>query len=112
MNSAQTKATGDFAGQLAKAAEKAAVNSDDAKLKAACRDMEAVFLNLMLTRMRETVPKSSLMGNSSGEQIMRSMLDSEMTKNMAQAGGIGLADMLYRQLSLTAGVNQKSQAPR
>ncbi len=76
--------------------------AEDAKLKAACQDMEAVFLNMMLTRMRETVPKGNLLGNSREEQTLTSMLDTELTKNMAKAGGMGLADMLYRQLSKTA----------
>lgn len=74
----------------------------DAKLKAACQDMEAVFLNMMLSRMRETVPKGNLLGNSREEQTLTAMLDTELTKNMAKAGGMGLADMLYRQLSKTA----------
>lgn len=86
---------------------------EDAKLKAACTEMEAVFLNLLMTQMRRTVPKSKLMGEGSNpEEIMRSMLDGETTKNMAKAGGIGLADMMYRQLSpnVKKTVN-KGQAP-
>ncbi|SDD82436.1 rod-binding protein [Sporomusa acidovorans] len=85
----------------AKTADAAKTSAEDAKLRTACRDMEAVFLNLMLTQMRETVPKGNLLGNSREEQMLTSMLDTELTKNMAQAGGMGLADMLYRQLSKT-----------
>jgi flagellar protein FlgJ len=86
---------------------------EDAKLKAACKEMEAVFLNLLLKEMRKTVPKTGLVGNSSQEDIMRSLLDSEMTKNMAQAGGAGLAEMLYRQLTASdAASKNKGQAPR
>lgn len=80
------------------AADAAAQAAEDAKLKATCKEMEAVFLNMMLTRMRATVPKGNLLGNSSEEQMLTSLLDTELTKNMAQAGGMGLADMLYRQL--------------
>lgn len=76
-----------------------AMAQSDKKLKAACKDMEAVFLNMMLTTMRSTVPKDSLLGDNNGEDIMKSMLDQELSKNMAQAGGIGLADLMYRQLS-------------
>lgn len=83
--------------------------AENAKLKAACKDMEAVFLNMMLTRMRATVPKGNLLGNSSEEQMLTSLLDTELTKNMAQAGGMGLADMLYRQLSKTTAKGQASQ---
>lgn len=71
----------------------------DAKLRAACKDMEAVFLNMLLTEMRKTVPKSGLADGGSQEEIIRSLLDGEMAKNMAESGGTGLADMLYRQLS-------------
>lgn len=109
VSAVKEQAAGDFAAQL-KAAEAAGDDKDTAKLKAVCRDMESVFLNLLLSKMRDSVPKSGLMGDSSAENIMQSMLDSEMTKNMSQAGGMGLADMLYRQLTVTAGVQNKSQA--
>lgn len=106
----QTKAEGDFASTLKKAT--AGMGNDDAKLKSVCRDMESVFLNLMLSRMRATIPKSELTDRSQ-EEVMQSMLDSELTKNMAQAGGMGLADMLYRQLKLSVNdANNKGQAPK
>ena len=85
----------------------------DAKLKAACQDMEALFLNMLLSEMRKSVPKSGLTDGGSQEEIIRSLLDTEMTKNMAHAGGTGLAEMLYRQLSPRgAAINNKGQAPR
>ncbi|WP_182187760.1 rod-binding protein [Pectinatus frisingensis] len=70
----------------------------DAKLKDACKQFEAVFLDLMYKQMRDTVPKDSLLGDSNADNILRSMHDTEMTKNIAEAGGVGLADMLYRQI--------------
>ncbi len=111
-NLAKTKDDGEFAAKLEKAAQNSKDDKQKAKLKDACQQMEAVFLNMMLSRMRATVPKSSLFGENTNEQdITRSMLDSEMTKNMAKAGGIGLADMLYRQLSISDAAT-KSQAPK
>lgn len=71
----------------------------DKQLKAACRDMEAVFLNILLSRMRATVPKNDLT-NSHAQEISQSLLDSELTKTMAQAGSTGLADVLYSQLAV------------
>jgi flagellar protein FlgJ len=111
LNSAQTKAGGDFAEKLAQETEHAQQSKDDIKLKKTCQDMEAVFLNIMFTEMRKTVDKSKLV-DTSQEDIMRSMLDTEMTKNMAKAGGIGLADMIYRQLHPAAMVSKKYQAPK
>lgn len=105
----QTKADGDAAAKL----NAATGTNDDAKLKSVCRDMESVFLNIMLSKMRDTIPQSDLLPDRSKEKVMQSMLDSELTKNMAQAGGMGLADMLYRQLSLQGNsINTKSQAPK
>jgi len=110
LSSVQTKATGDFAKNLETATEKAQASKDDAKLKTTCKDMEAMFLNMMMTEMRKTVDKSKLV-DTSHEEIMTSMLDSEVTKNMASAGGIGLADMLYRQLRIENSAVKKPQAP-
>ena len=85
----------------------------DPRLKEVCQEMEAVFLNMMLKSMRATVPKASLLGDTSQEEIFRSMLDAEMTKDMAYAGGTGLGDMLYRQLTLDGvTVANKGQAQR
>ena len=83
-------------GSLKATGDKAA---DDAKLKKACQEMESVFLNMLLKSMRDTVPKSELGGNNQRTQIIQSMLDTEMTRNMAAAGGTGLAAMMYRNLS-------------
>ena len=99
---------GEFAAQLA-AIEKAQAQKEDAKLKKTCQDMEAMFLNMMMADMRKTVQKSKLVDDSK-EEIMTSMLDSEMTKNMAKAGGMGLADMMYRQLRITEKVEKNPQA--
>jgi flagellar protein FlgJ len=111
LSSAQTKSKEDFAETLAQETQKAQETKDDVKLKKTCQDMESVFLNMMLEDMRKTVDKSKLV-DTSQEDIMRSMLDTEMTKNMAKAGGIGLADLLYRQLHTPASVSNKSQAPK
>ena len=70
----------------------------DKKLKEACQGFEEMFLNLVYSKMRETVPDDPLFGNSNGEKIMQSMLDSELTKQMAKAGGVGMADMVYKQI--------------
>jgi flagellar protein FlgJ len=111
LSSAQTKSKEDFAETLAQETQKAQDAKDDVKLKKTCQDMESVFLNMMLEDMRKTVDKSKLM-DTSQEDIMQSMLDGEMTKNMAKAGGIGLADLLYHQLHTTAVAGNKSQAPK
>ena len=84
--------------------------AEDKKLRTACRELEAVFINMMLSTMRSTVAEGGLVEKSSGEKMMQSMLDREMAGNMAKAGGIGLGELLYRQMAAkvtTPGVETK-----
>jgi len=62
------------------------------------RDFESIFLDYMLKTMRQTIPKSDLFGDSQADQIFSSMRDEELSKRMAQAGGIGLANIMINQL--------------
>ena len=69
------------------------------KLKDACKGFESMFIQLMWKEMRKTVPENSLFGESNGEKIFRDMLDTEMSDRMSEAGGLGLADVMYKQLT-------------
>ncbi len=95
--------TQSFQSALDKAQKDYAANGDESaqrQLKKACVEMEAYFLNMMFASMRKTVGSSEgLFKKSKGEVIFQEMLDEEYTNNMALAGGIGLADMMYKQLS-------------
>lgn len=73
-------------------------NSRDAKLRDACKDFEAVFIGKMWKQMRSSVPKEGYLHSKQEEQYL-SMFDNDFSKKMADSGGIGLADMLYEQLS-------------
>lgn len=82
-------------------------DKDKSRLKEVCQDFESVFLNMMLQSMRATVPKSDFLGRSSGKEIFESLLDQETSKNMAKAGGVGLAEILYKQLNSDNAPNGK-----
>ena len=86
----------------------AAAAKEDKALKAACKSFEAMFINMMYREMRSTVHEDSLFGEDNATKIFEYMRDSELSKQMAEAGGIGLGDMLYRQLSPQ--VTKKAQA--
>lgn len=70
------------------------------KLRQACEGFESVFMQKMWEQMRNTVPKEGYL-HSREEGFWQSMFDQELAKKMSSAGGIGLADMLYDQLSRT-----------
>jgi flagellar protein FlgJ len=65
-----------------------------AKLEGACRDFESLFLAHMLKEMRATIPKTGFLNGGHAEDIFTSMLDGEVSKELAHKGGIGLAEKL------------------
>lgn len=80
------------------ALKKAAESGDDEKLKKACQEFESVFLNMMLSTMRKTIPDGGLIEKSQATETFESMLDEEYSKSLSKSGGIGLADVLVKQL--------------
>lgn len=81
--------------------KKAPENSDksEQELKKVCRDFESIFINYMMQTMRKTVPKSGFFGDSLGIDIAESMYFDVLSRELSKERGIGLADMLYDQLS-------------
>ena len=76
---------------------KAAVTDDD--LDKTCRDFEALFVGYMMKEMRKTIPDDGLFSGGRAEQMYTSMLDDETAKSISKHNGMGLAPMLYRQLT-------------
>ncbi len=70
----------------------------DTQLKKACFELESLFINYLLKEMRATIPKSEFIGGGKAEEIYTSMLDSQLAKEMASGGGIGLSSLLCDQL--------------
>lgn len=68
------------------------------RLREACEGFESIFIQKMWQQMRATLPQNGLL-HSRDEKMWQDMYDQELAKSMASAGGIGLADMMYEQLS-------------
>jgi flagellar protein FlgJ len=71
---------------------------DPQALKAAARQFEAVFLQMMLKSMRATVPQDGMF-ESDQTRFYQELLDSQLAQVMAAKGGTGLAAVIERQLS-------------
>ncbi len=69
-----------------------------AKAKAAAQDFEAVFLNSMFSQMFTGIDGEGPFGGGAGTGVWRSFLTDEYAKSTAKAGGIGIADHVYREL--------------
>jgi len=68
-----------------------------AKARAKAQDFEAVFLNSMFGHMFAHVNEGPYSGGEAAK-TWRSFLTEEYSRNFAKAGGIGIADSVYKQL--------------
>lgn len=66
-------------------------------LREAARQFEALFIHTMLKNMRETGFGDGLFDNDQ-TKMYQGMFDQQIAGNMAANGGIGLAEVLVRQL--------------
>jgi len=82
----------------------------DAQLRAACTEMESLFITYLLKEMRATVDKSGFISGGQAEEIFTSLLDVELSKKISGAGGIGLSSILLEQLRGKAETNDSSDA--
>ncbi|MBI5893019.1 MAG: peptidoglycan DD-metalloendopeptidase family protein [Deltaproteobacteria bacterium] len=74
--------------------------SDKEDIKKAAQDFEAIFINYMLKTMREGVSKSGLLHGGNAEEMYTSMMDEELSKAIAQKGGIGLGSILLKEFGM------------
>jgi flagellar protein FlgJ len=69
-------------------------------LKTAATQFEAMFINMMMKSMRDATPQDGMLDNQQ-TKMFTSMLDQQMSQNLARRG-VGLADVLIRQLGAQA----------
>lgn len=74
-------------------------SQDEEKLKKACEDFEAIFVNMLLKSMKNTVDESGLTKKSHAREMFESMLNEEMASSIAKGRGIGIAEILYDSLN-------------
>ncbi len=59
---------------------------------------EAYFIQQMMKSMRDTIEKSDLVEGGNME-MYQDLMDKELSLSMAKRGGMGLADMMERQMN-------------
>lgn len=91
---------------LADLKQSAKAGSPDA-VKGAATQFEAMFINMMMKSMRDATPQDGLM-DSQETKTYTTMLDQQMSQKLAKKG-IGLADVLVRQLSAQEAGKQAAQ---
>jgi Rod binding domain-containing protein len=73
-------------------------SSPEAKAHATAQDFEAVFLNSMFQHMFTGIDGEGPFGGTPGTGVWRSFLTDEYAKSFAKAGGVGIADQVYKTL--------------
>ena len=71
----------------------------DERLMDVCIQMESIFVARMLKEMRNTVHKGELFNGGFPEKIFEDMLYDEYALNLSKNANLGLATMLYKELS-------------
>jgi flagellar protein FlgJ len=94
--------------------ETAINEKNNKKLYSACQELESVFLNKVLECMRQSIPRGDITGYSFATDTFESMLYTEYARSISKTGALGIADILYRQLSgnMTAEVPVKSEGDK
>jgi flagellar protein FlgJ len=82
--------------------KQAAKESSPESIKAVAKQFEAIFMNMMLKSMREATPQDNPF-DSEQSRTFTSMLDQQLSANLSSKG-LGLADILAKQLSKTSQV--------
>jgi flagellar protein FlgJ len=82
----------------APALDEAAAGKVRARAKDTAEKFEGQFLSFMFQQMFEGVKADGPFGGGHGEEMFRSLMTDAMGKQMAKAGGIGLADTVQREM--------------
>jgi len=75
-----------------------AATSNETKARQAAVDFEAVFLNSMFEQMYAGIDGEGPFGGGAAGGVWRSFMTQEYAKSFAKAGGIGIADQVYKAL--------------
>lgn len=74
-------------------------SKDAVKLKKACQDFESFFVGFMMNKMDDTVVKSNLFSGGRAEEIFSDMKNEAIAEESTKNRGIGIAQMLYKDLT-------------
>lgn len=76
----------------------AGAKSSDAQLRATAEKFEVSFLSEMIRHMSAGVKTDALTGGGHGEDNFKSFLNEQYAKAIVARGGVGVADMVYKQM--------------
>jgi peptidoglycan hydrolase FlgJ len=84
-------------------------SKNNKQLKSLAKEFESIFVHQLLKSMRSTVQKSGFF-DSHATKMYESLHDEELSKLMTEQKGIGLAEVIYRDLARLEEKTKKEQS--
>jgi len=84
------------------ALKRSARTNDPEALRAVAKQYESLFARMMIKSMRDAVGKDPIFGSDEG-QTYQEMYDNQLSLEITKGHGLGLADMLVRQMQKLTG---------
>ncbi len=73
--------------------------SPHARMRAAARQLEGVFVGQLLKSMRESGATGGLTGSTPGERVFTELFDERMAQEAARRSQGGIGEAIYRQMA-------------
>jgi peptidoglycan hydrolase FlgJ len=86
------------AGIVAAKSGQVSSNQSQGKIREAADQFEAMFLAQVLNSMTSGLEVDGLFGGGPAENIYRSMMNDQYAKSISRQGGVGIADVVYREM--------------
>lgn len=80
------------------AAIKATPGGDPKVLRRSAEEFEAVFVQTLLQTMDSGLKSDGTFFGGPSEEVYRGLMSEAVSKEVAHAGGLGIADHIYREL--------------
>ncbi len=73
-------------------------NLNESQIRQTAKSFETMVLGQLLSHMFTDLDPNNPMGGGKGEEIFQSLMVDEYAKGISQNGGVGIADMVEKQL--------------
>lgn len=80
-------------------------------LKGVAQQFESVFLNMMLKSMRDATPQDGMF-DSEQTKMFTGMLDQQLAQSLSTTKGVGLADIIAKQLGPSVNSGDQTSTPK
>jgi Rod binding domain-containing protein len=82
--------------------------AEDKRLRATAHEIESIFLAHMLKTMRQASGGKGAPLSGQGQRVYQEMMDEHLGRALSKGGGIGLSDMLVRDVLRRQGVTKNN----